>query len=231
MHTNGANGHQHEVSEKRPGPDIFTTRVDMEVCACGARRWVDQDGAPATPWQYVNLGTKSGGNEGAGVAPRTPPKSAPDGLITCGSCGKPMLRDDTQGDQEACYTCQSRCPTPRLHALRAEVLLVRTALQTVLTEENISRVLAVANDPQRYDAARERSLTRKDVQDLGENPERLVLAADRTSESRDFLGKIVAEIQVHTRTAVICYALPLPGDSPLAGMRRQEIDLSAEALA
>ena len=142
-----------------------------------------------------------------------------------------MVLDDTQGDQEACYACQSRCPTPRLHALRAEVLLVRTALQTVLTEENISRVLAVANDPQRYDAARERSLTRKDVQDLGENPERLVLAVDSTRESRDFLGNIVAEIQVYTKRAVIRYALPLPGDSPLAGMRRQEIDLPAEALA
>ena len=120
----------------------------------------------------------------------------------------------------------------RLHALRAEVLLVRTALQTVLTEENISRVLAVANDTQTVrKRARERSLTRQDVQELGENPERLVLAGDRTTESRDFLGKVIAEIQVHTKTAVICYALPLPGDSPLAGMRRQEIDLSAEALA
>ena len=142
-----------------------------------------------------------------------------------------MVLDDTQGDQEACYACQSRCPTPRLHARRTEVLLVRTALQTVLTEENISRVLAVANDPQRYDAARERSLTGQDVQELGENPERLVLAADSTEESRYFLGKIVAEIQVHTKTAVICYALPLPGDSPLAGMRRQEIDLPEEILA
>ena len=231
MQTNGANGHQHEISEKRPAPGTFPCRIDMEICACGARRWVAQDSSPATPWQSINLGTKPGVNEGAGVAPRTSPKSALEGLITCGSCGKPMVLDDTQGDQEACYACQSRCPTPRLHALRAEVLLVRTALQTVLTEENIRRVLAVANDPQRYNAAPERSLTRKDVQDLGENPERLVLAADRASESRDFLGKIVAEIQVHTKTAVIRYALPLPGDSPLAGMRRQEIDLSAEALA
>ena len=82
-----------------------------------------------------------------------------------------------------------------------------------------------------YDAARERSLIRQDVQELGENPERLVLAGNRTTESRDFLGKIVAEIQVHTKRAVICYALPLPGDSPLAGMRRQEVDLPEEALA
>ena len=231
MQTNSANEHQHEVSEKRPAPGIFTTRVDMEICACGAKRWVDHDGAPATPWQSINLGTKPGGNEGAGVAPRTPPKSALDGLIACGSCGKPMVRDGTQGDQEACYACQSRCPTPRLHALRAEVLLVRTALRTVLTEENISRVLEVANDPGRYDEARERSLTRQDVKELGEDPERLVVAGDRTTESRYFLGIIVAEIQVHTRTAVIRYALPLPGDSPLAGMRRQEVDLPGEALA
>ena len=104
-------------------------------------------------------------------------------------------------------------------------------MRTVLTEENICRVLAVANDPQRYDTACERSLTRRDVQELGEDPERLVLAGDRTTESRDFLGKVIAEIQVHTRTAVICYALPLPGDSPLAGILRQEIDLPEEVLA
>ena len=79
-----------------------------------------------------------------------------------------------RGEQEAHYVCQpghsnlwAQCQTPRLHALRAEVLLVRTALQTVLTEENISRVLALVNDPQRYDTARESSLTRQDMKDLG----------------------------------------------------------------
>ena len=187
MQTNSASGHhQHEVSEKRPAPDIFTTRVDMEICICGARRWVDQDGAPATPWQSINLGTSPMGKEDARVAPRTSPKSALEGLITCGSCGKPMLMDNTQGDQEVCYACQSRCPTPRLHARRTEVLLVRTALRTVLTEENISRVLAVANDTQRYENEREHSLTKQDVQELGEDPERFVLASGRAAESREF---------------------------------------------
>ena len=217
METNGANGgHQHEVFEKRLSPGAFPHRLDIELCICGARRWVDQNGTPTTPWKFIRLGAKPGGNEGAGAALRAPPKSALDGLITCGSCGKPMLRDDTQDDQEAHYVCQpghsnrwAQCKTPRLHARRTEVLLVRTALRTVLTEENISRVLAVANEPQRYDAARERSLTRQDVQELGEDPERLVLAGDRTTESRDFLGKVIAEIQVHTRTAVICYTIPI----------------------
>ena len=133
MQTNGANGHQHEISEKRPAPGTFPCRIDMEICACGARRWVAQDGAPATPWQSINLGTSLMGKEDAGMALRAPPKSALDGLITCGSCGKPMLRDDTQGEREASYACQpghsnrwAQCQTPRLHALRAEGLLVRT---------------------------------------------------------------------------------------------------------
>ena len=82
-----------------------------------------------------------------------------------------------------------------------------------------------ANAPQRYDAPRASSVTRQDVKDLGENPECQVLAADSAQESRYFLGKIIAEIQIYTRTAIICYTLPLPGDSPLAGMRRQEVDL------
>ena len=47
MQTNDTNGHQHEVSEKRLTPGTFPYRLDMELCACGAKRWVDQDGTPA----------------------------------------------------------------------------------------------------------------------------------------------------------------------------------------
>ena len=155
MQTNGTGGgHQHEVSEKRVAPGAFPCRLDMELCACGAKRSVDQDGNVATPWQFINLGARPRGQEGAKVAPRTSPKSVLDGLITCGSCGQPMLLDDDQGTQEARYVCRpgqangwSQCPTPRLHARSAEVLLIGKVLQTVLTDENISRVLAVVNDP------------------------------------------------------------------------------------
>lgn len=43
MHTNGANGgHQYEVSEKRLSPGAFPYRLDMELCICGAKRWVGQ---------------------------------------------------------------------------------------------------------------------------------------------------------------------------------------------
>ena len=157
MQTSGADrGHQHEVSEKRLAPGTFPCRLDMEIPACGAKRWVVQDGTPATPWQFVNLRARPA---------RRTPRSALDGLVTCGNCGQPMTLDDTQGDREASYACQSRCPTPRLHARKAGTQLVRTVLKVVLTEENTSRVLAVANYPRRYDASREHRLTREEVQD------------------------------------------------------------------
>ena len=55
MQTNGAGGHQHKASEKHIAPGAFPCQLDMELCACGARPWVDQDGTPATPWQFIRL--------------------------------------------------------------------------------------------------------------------------------------------------------------------------------
>ena len=235
METNGTNGHQHEVSDKRVVPGTFPCRLDTELCACGTKRWVDLKGRPATPWQFINLGPGPEDRR----APRrnlTHPKSVLDGLITCGSCGQPMLLDDTQDNQEARYACepgpgQGRCPTPRLRARNAEVLLIGKVLQTVLTEENISRVLAVANDPGRYDEAREHRLTRQDLQEVREIPERFVLAAGGDPRTSDFLSGFIAEMRIHAEKAVICYTIPLPEDSPLAGMSRQEINLPEEILA
>ena len=60
MQTNGANGHQHEVSEKRLAPSAFPRRLDTELCACGAKQWVDLHGKPATPWQFINLRRPTG---------------------------------------------------------------------------------------------------------------------------------------------------------------------------
>ena len=238
MHTNGVNGHQHEASEKRLAPGTFPCRLDMEVSTCGAKRWVDLQGRPATPWQFINLGARPRGQEGARVAPRTSPKAVLEGLITFGSCGQPMALDDDQGGQEARYACRpgpgnswGQCPTPRLHARRTEPLLVRAVLRTVLTEENISSVLAVANDPGRYDEAREHRLTRQDLQEVREIPERFVLATGGPPRTRDFLSGFIAGMRTHAGRAVVHYSIPLPEDSPLAGTRQQEIDLPEEVLA
>ena len=105
--------------------------------------------------------------------------------------------------------------------------LVRAVLRTVLTDENISRVLDAANDPQRYDEGGEHRLTRQDLQEVRENPGRFVLAA----ESREFLCRFITQIQIHTEKAVVHYSVPLPEDSPLTGTRRQEVDLPEEVLA
>ena len=67
-----------------------------------------------------------------------------------------------------------------------ETVLVRAVLRTVLTDEIISKVLAVVNDVQRYDEARQHSLTRQNLQEVREDPERFVLASGRAAESWEF---------------------------------------------
>ena len=51
----------------------------------------------------------------------------------------------------------------------------------------------------------------------------VVLAADSTRESRDFLGTIVAEIQVYT--------VPMPDDSFLAGRATEKVPLDASVVS
>ena len=88
---------------------------------------------------------------------------------------------------------------PRLHARRAETPQARMALRTVLTNENVSKALAEAGDPRRYDEARQHRLTRKDELEFVENLERLVLAEYRIrsteppSRSIDRKGSMVKE--------------------------------------
>ncbi len=102
MQADDTNGHQHEVSEKRLAPGTLPYRLDMELCICGAKRWVDKKGTPATPWQFINLRARQKGQENATKELGTPPKAPLDGLI---ACSQPMALDDTQGDEEARYAC------------------------------------------------------------------------------------------------------------------------------
>ena len=145
---------------------------------------------------------------------------------------------DTGNGQESRYAWRpgpgngwSRCKAPRLHAHAAEVLLIGKMLQTVLTHENMSSVLDAANNPQRYHEARKHGLTRQGLQEVRENPGRFVLAAGGAPRTREFLSGFIAGIRIHAEKAVICYSIPLPEDSPLAGTRQQEIDLPQEVLA
>ena len=61
MQTNGTNGHQHEVSEKRPTPDIFTTRIDMEICICGGQAVGGPGRRPSHPMAFHQPGDQPNG--------------------------------------------------------------------------------------------------------------------------------------------------------------------------
>ena len=65
---------------------------------------------PRDPVAVHQPGNQAWRNEGARATLRTPPKSALDGLITCGSCGKPMLRDDTRGSRKPATRARAGVP-------------------------------------------------------------------------------------------------------------------------
>ena len=110
METKGVNGHQHEISEKRLAPGAFPCRLDMELCACGAKRWVDLHGRPASPWQFINFRRGREETESTAVTIGSTPISALDGLITCGSCGQPMFARRRPATARKPATPASRAP-------------------------------------------------------------------------------------------------------------------------
>ena len=162
------------------------------------------------------------------------PISPLDGLLRCGECGDLMASDH---GTEPRYICRPkpgnhrrRCRIPQLHANRTASLIIGQVLQAVLTEANISSVLAAANDPQRSQDADEQMLTKDDVLEIKEHPDLFIQALGGAAETRNFLRGFITEIQAHPTKGVVHYVIPLPADSPLAGMSRQEISIPEEAL-
>ena len=166
------------------------------------------------------------------TSPKTP---ILDGLLTCAECGRPMTVDESPNPQ---YTCRPtptngwrRCRTPELYTRQTENLIIGAVLQAILTERNITTALAAANAFQPGDDAPGYRLTREEVQQLKGHPELFVNAVGGAAAARDFLRRCITEIRVHPGKSVIHYAIPLPVESPLAGMRQQEIRIPEEALA
>ena len=71
-------------------------------------------------------------------------------------------------------------------------------------------------------------MTDRDIEELSKRPDLLVQAAGSASETRNLLSRFIEEIQVHAGRTVIQYSIPLPADSPLAGMIHQEIELAPD---
>ena len=126
---------------------------------------------------------------------------------------------------------QGRHPTPRPHARGAETLLVRTVLQTVLTDRNVSKLLAESNDFPLDSGVCKHQPVSRGTKDLVEDLKNLLLPLDRARESRELLGRFIAEIRVHAEKAVVHYLIPLPADSPMEGMCRQDIKLPGDVVA
>ena len=114
LQTNGVNGHQHEVSEKRVNPGTFPCRLDIELCACGAKRWVNLKGRPATPWQFINLGTRPRGQECATDISQVGDGRADHLRELC----QPMTLDDTQEDHKPATSAGRARATARAGARR-----------------------------------------------------------------------------------------------------------------
>ena len=165
----------------------------------------------------------------------TTPESVLDGLLTCGECGELM---GLNGSPEPTYAYRpgpgngwSHCRTPRLRAGPVEDLFIGSVLRTVLTEQNTIKLLAAANDPQPGGGEQSHGLTRDDARELQGHTDLFVQAVGGATETRDFLCRFIAEIRVHPGKGAVHYSIPLPADSPLAGMREQEIGIPEGALA
>ncbi len=155
----------------------------------------------------------------------TPTASPLEGLLICGQCrGQITLGDDPKPR----YICGRGCSTPGLLAGEFDTMLIGKILETVITPRNMATLLREANQQLAGEAGPTRVMTAQDVEELTKNPDLLMQAAGSASEVRLLLGRFIEEIQVHGGRAGVRYSLPLPGDSPMAGLTYQEIDLAPD---
>ena len=164
----------------------------------------------------------------------TKPAAALDGLLTCAECGGTMTFEPGPHPRYICRPRPAnewhRCQTPALPARWAENLFIGTVMQTVLTERNIDTVLAAANEFQPDSAdPPEYRLSRQDIRQPVERPDLLVQALGGT-KTQTFLKGFIAEIRVQPGKATVRYTIPLPEDSPRAGVSHQEIPILEETV-
>ena len=168
----------------------------------------------------------------------TPPKTPLDGIMTCGECAEPMDVEPGIESQEPRYICRpspgngwAECGTPKLRSHRADTLIIGEILRCVITEETTAMVLAAATGSPGGDGTGEHGLTKREIARLKDSPAEFVASVGGAAKARDFLAGFIDEIQVHPERATVCYALPLPGGSPLEGETKQDVNITAEALA
>ena len=111
------------------------------------------------------------------------------------------------------------------------MMLIGRILETVLTPRNTATVLRIANKELADETGGQHSMTNRDIEEFYKRPDLLVQTADSASETRSLLSRFIEEIQIHDGRAVIRYSIPLPADSPLAGMMYQEVEFAPDLTA
>ena len=155
----------------------------------------------------------------------TPTASPLEGLLICGQCLEQIALVDEPRPR---FACGRGCSTPGLLAGEFDTMIIGRILETVITPRNMATLLREANQQLADEIGPTHVMTAEDVEELTKNPDLLMQAAGSASEVRLLLGRFIEEIQVHGAHAVVRYSLPLPGDSPLAGLTYQEIDLAPD---
>ena len=150
-----------------------------------------------------------------------------EGLLICGQCSEQMTLED---DREPRYACRHGC-SPWLRAGAGDTMIIGRVLDTVLTPRNTATLLEAANEGLADETGAQHVLTDRDIGELTNRPDLLIQAAGSVSQTRCLLGRFIKEIQIDAGRAIVRYSIPLPADSPLAGMKDQQIDLAPDLAA
>ena len=154
-----------------------------------------------------------------------------DNLLTCGKCGAKV---DLLPDPEANYGCPNSCNTP-VKAAKLNRLVIRSVVAAVITEGTFPYLRAAvhaalaharAEDPT---VAPSEHLSDDQVRRFTTNADTF-LAEGQVPAAAELLGTFINRIEMQESRATVQYAMALPPGSPLAGSRRQEIELPASLL-
>ena len=151
-----------------------------------------------------------------------------DDLLTCGACqGKITLEHDPQPR----YVCRNWC-TAGFRADELNRLLIPAITAVVITDgtfpmlkDRFVHVLAETTD-QDPDSPPSDDEIRRCVTD----PE-IFLGDDAAPAAAELLAIFIEHVELQRDRATVQYALALPTGSPLAGSRRQEIELPESVTA
>ena len=145
-----------------------------------------------------------------------------DDLLTCGKCGAKMA---LMPDPEAKYSCPNSCNAP-FKATELNRLVIREVATAVITEGTFPYLKAAVARAKVQDPAIDPSehLSDDQIRRLTTDADTF-LAEGQVPAAAELLGTFIDRIEIQEARATVQYAMALPSGSPLAGSRRQEIEL------